>query len=39
MNAIGDLVQHNAAGRMRRWYPRVGGLFDQFIGTAETDPV
>ena len=39
MNAIGDLVLHNAAGRMPRWYPWVGGLFDQFLGAAETDPV
>jgi 2-polyprenyl-6-methoxyphenol hydroxylase-like FAD-dependent oxidoreductase len=39
MNAIGDLVMHGAAGRMPWWYRPVGGLFDQFLGAAETDPV
>jgi 2-polyprenyl-6-methoxyphenol hydroxylase-like FAD-dependent oxidoreductase len=39
MNAIGDLVLHNASGSTRWWYRPVGGLFDQFLGAAETDPV
>lgn len=39
MNAIGDLVLHHASGPMPRWYRPVGGLFDQFLGAAETDPV
>ncbi|RDH77669.1 oxidoreductase [Mycolicibacterium moriokaense] len=39
MNAIGDLVLHQAKGRMPWWYRPVGGLFDQFLGAAETDPV
>jgi hypothetical protein len=39
MNAIGDLVPHRAAGPMPWWYEPVGGLFDQFLGAAETDPV
>jgi 2-polyprenyl-6-methoxyphenol hydroxylase-like FAD-dependent oxidoreductase len=39
MNAIGDLVLHHAAGPMPWWYRPVGGLFDQFLGAAETDPV
>lgn len=39
MNAIGDLVLHRAAGTMPWWYRPVGGLFDQFLGAAETDPV
>jgi len=39
MNAIGDLVLHGASGPMPRWYRPVGGLFDQFLGAAETDPV
>ncbi|CAN5556512.1 hypothetical protein BH10ACT9_BH10ACT9_54070 [soil metagenome] len=39
MNAIGDLVLHNAPGPQRWWYRPVGGLFDQFLGAAETDPV
>jgi 2-polyprenyl-6-methoxyphenol hydroxylase-like FAD-dependent oxidoreductase len=39
MNAVGDLVLHNASGPMPRWYRLVGGLFDQFLGAAETDPV
>lgn len=39
MNAIGDLVLHNAKGPQRWWYQPVGGLFDQFLGAAETDPV
>jgi 2-polyprenyl-6-methoxyphenol hydroxylase-like FAD-dependent oxidoreductase len=39
MNAIGDLVMHGASGSMPWWYRPVGGLFDQFLGAAETDPV
>jgi hypothetical protein len=39
MNAIGDLVMHGAAGPMPWWYRPVGGLFDQFLGASETDPL
>jgi 2-polyprenyl-6-methoxyphenol hydroxylase-like FAD-dependent oxidoreductase len=39
MNAIGDFVLHGASGTMPWWYRPVGGLFDQFLGAAETDPV
>ena len=39
MTAIGDLTLQNASGPMPRWYKPVGGLFDQFLGAAETDPV
>ncbi|MDT5155478.1 MAG: hypothetical protein QOI01_7211 [Mycobacterium sp.] len=39
MTAIGDLSLHNATGDTRWWYTPVGGLFDQFLGAAETDPV
>jgi 2-polyprenyl-6-methoxyphenol hydroxylase-like FAD-dependent oxidoreductase len=39
MNAIGDLVLHNATGPTPWWYRPVGNLFDQFLGAAETDPV
>ena len=39
MNAIGDLILHRATGPMPWWYRPVGGLFDQFLGAAETDPV
>ena len=40
MTAIGDLALHNATDReVPRWYKPVGGLFDQFLGAAETDPV
>ncbi len=39
MNAIGDLTMHGAHGPMPWWYRPVGGLFDQFLGAAETDPV
>ena len=39
MNAIGDLVLHRASGSMPWWYRPVGGLFDDFLGAAETDPV
>jgi hypothetical protein len=39
MNAIGDLMFHNATGQMPRWYRPVGNLFEQFLGAAETEPV
>ncbi|RAV07438.1 oxidoreductase [Mycolicibacterium sp. GF69] len=39
MTAIGDLTLHNATGDSKWWYKPVGGLFDQFLGAAETDPV
>jgi 2-polyprenyl-6-methoxyphenol hydroxylase-like FAD-dependent oxidoreductase len=39
MNAIGDLMFHNAVGPMPRWYRPVGNLFEQFLGAAETEPV
>ena len=39
MNAIGDLALHSATGPRPWWYRPVGGLFDQFLGAAETDPV
>jgi 2-polyprenyl-6-methoxyphenol hydroxylase-like FAD-dependent oxidoreductase len=39
MTAVGDLALHNATGKGRWWYKPVGGLFDQFLGAAETDPV
>jgi 2-polyprenyl-6-methoxyphenol hydroxylase-like FAD-dependent oxidoreductase len=38
MNAIGDLALHNASGDAPWWYVRVGNLFDQFLGAAETEP-
>ncbi|MDP7703569.1 MULTISPECIES: NAD(P)/FAD-dependent oxidoreductase [unclassified Mycobacterium] len=40
MNAIGDVALHHATGHPEpRWWRAVGGLFDQFLGAAETDPV
>jgi 2-polyprenyl-6-methoxyphenol hydroxylase-like FAD-dependent oxidoreductase len=39
MTSIGDLSLHNATGEAKWWYKPVGGLFDQFLGAAETDPV
>ncbi|MDC8981442.1 FAD-dependent oxidoreductase [Mycobacterium marinum] len=39
MNALTDLCFQHAEGRMPRWYRPVGGLYDQFLGAAETDPV
>ena len=39
MTAIGDLSLHKATGDARWWYKPVGGLLDQFLGAAETDPV
>lgn len=39
MNAIGDLALHNAtAADVPWWYVKVGNLFDQFLGAAETEP-
>ena len=38
MNAVGDLALHNAtAEHVPWWYLRVGKLFDQFLGAAETE--
>jgi 2-polyprenyl-6-methoxyphenol hydroxylase-like FAD-dependent oxidoreductase len=38
MNAIGDLALHNAtADDVPWWYLKVGNLFDQFLGAAETE--
>ena len=39
MTSIGDQVLHLAPGPRPWWYGPVGGLFDQFLGAAETDPV
>ena len=39
MTTIGDIALHNATGDTKWWYKPVGGLFDQFLGAAETDPV
>jgi len=39
MNAVGDLILHDAQGPAPWWYKPVGALFDQFLGAAETDPV
>lgn len=39
MNAIGDFTLHGATGEHPRWFGPVGGLFDQFLGAAETDSV
>ncbi|MCV7319814.1 FAD-dependent oxidoreductase [Mycolicibacterium confluentis] len=39
MNAVADYVGHNAEGEHPRWYGPMFGLFDQFLGAAETDPV
>lgn len=40
MNAIGDVALHNAAADGAPWwYAKVGTLFDQFLGAAESDPV
>ncbi|MGH3640494.1 MAG: FAD-dependent oxidoreductase [Mycobacterium sp.] len=39
MTAIGDLALHNATGDAPWWFKPVGGLFDQLLGAAETDPV
>jgi 2-polyprenyl-6-methoxyphenol hydroxylase-like FAD-dependent oxidoreductase len=41
MNAVGDLTLHRATTTdpVPWWYSPVGGLFDQFLGAAESDPV
>jgi 2-polyprenyl-6-methoxyphenol hydroxylase-like FAD-dependent oxidoreductase len=41
MTVIGDLALHDATttDKVPFWYKPVGGLFDQFLGAAETDPV
>jgi 2-polyprenyl-6-methoxyphenol hydroxylase-like FAD-dependent oxidoreductase len=41
MTVIGDLALHDATttDEVPWWYKPVGGLFDQFLGAAETDPV
>lgn len=40
MNAVADINFHHAdAERIPSWWRPVGGLFDQFLGAAETEPV
>jgi 2-polyprenyl-6-methoxyphenol hydroxylase-like FAD-dependent oxidoreductase len=41
MNSIGDVTFHHAGtkGPMPWWWRPTGGLFDQFLGAAETEPV
>nr|WP_246398434.1 oxidoreductase [Mycobacterium vicinigordonae] len=40
MNAIGDVTFHHAAASPEPgWWRAAGGLFDQFLGAAETNPV
>lgn len=39
MNAVADHIAHGAEGDKPRWYRPMYGLFDQFLGAAETDPV
>jgi 2-polyprenyl-6-methoxyphenol hydroxylase-like FAD-dependent oxidoreductase len=40
MNGVADTNFHHAAAtRIPRWWRPVGGLFDQFLGAAETEPV
>jgi 2-polyprenyl-6-methoxyphenol hydroxylase-like FAD-dependent oxidoreductase len=39
MNSIADQVLHGAEGNQPWWYRPTLGLFDQFLGAAETDPV
>jgi 2-polyprenyl-6-methoxyphenol hydroxylase-like FAD-dependent oxidoreductase len=41
MTVIGDVALHDATttDKVPWWYKPVGGLFDQFLGAAETDPV
>ncbi len=39
MNAVADHVEHGAQGDRPWWYGPLYGLFDQFVGAAETDPV
>lgn len=39
MNSVADQVAHGAEGERAFWYAPLFGLFDQFLGAAETDPV
>jgi 2-polyprenyl-6-methoxyphenol hydroxylase-like FAD-dependent oxidoreductase len=39
MNAVADIEEHGAHGTRPWWYGPVFGLFKQFVGAAETDPV
>jgi 2-polyprenyl-6-methoxyphenol hydroxylase-like FAD-dependent oxidoreductase len=39
MTAIGDLTFHHATAQSPWWFGPVGGLFEQFLGAAETDTV
>lgn len=39
MNAVADHAEHGAQGDRPWWYGPLYGLFDQFVGAAETDPV
>jgi 2-polyprenyl-6-methoxyphenol hydroxylase-like FAD-dependent oxidoreductase len=39
MNSVADQVKHGAEGDKAFWYSPLFGLFDQFLGAAETDPV
>ncbi|WP_454789597.1 FAD-dependent oxidoreductase [Mycolicibacterium lutetiense] len=39
MNAVADYAEHGAQGDRPWWYRPLYGLFDQFLGAAETDPV
>ncbi|MUL81038.1 MULTISPECIES: NAD(P)/FAD-dependent oxidoreductase [unclassified Mycolicibacterium] len=39
MNSVADQVAHGAEGDRAVWYGPLFGLFDQFLGAAETDPV
>lgn len=39
MNSVADIEAHGAQGPRPKWYGPMFGLFDQFLGAAETDPV
>ncbi|MGV0815983.1 oxidoreductase [Mycolicibacterium boenickei] len=39
MNSVADQVAHGAEGDRAFWFSPLFGLFDQFLGAAETDPV
>lgn len=39
MNSVADFEAHGAQGHRPKWYGPMFGLFDQFLGAAETDPV
>lgn len=39
MNAVADIEEHGAQGPRPWWYGPLFGLFKQFVGAAETDPV